>query len=62
MLYSDHEYTFVIKHKVGIENKPADALSRAVLIFSLMSIQVVGFASLKRDYSSYKDFSIIYFD
>ncbi|KAF7135648.1 hypothetical protein RHSIM_Rhsim08G0121000 [Rhododendron simsii] len=53
------EYSFVIKHKAGSENKVADALSRVVYVLSSMAIQVVGFDLLKRDYPSSKDFSSI---
>ena len=55
------EYSFVIRHKSGVENKAANALSRVVYILSSMAIQVVGFDLLKRDYNSCKDFSIIYY-
>ena len=44
----------------GAENKVIDALSRVVFILSSMVVQVMGFDLLKRDYPSYKDFSIIY--
>ena len=54
------EYSFVIRHKSGVENKAADALSQVVYILSSMAIQVVGFDLLKRDYNYCKDFSIIY--
>ena len=54
------EYSFVIRHKSGVENKAANALSRVVYILSSMAIQVVGFDLLKRDYNYCKDFSIIY--
>ena len=54
------EYSFVIKHKAGFENKVADALSQVVYVLSSMAIQVVGFDLLKRDYSYCKDFITIY--
>lgn len=54
------EYSFVIKHKAGSENKVADALSRVVYVLCSMAIQVVGFDLLKRDYPSCKDFSSIH--
>ena len=54
------EYTFVIKHKAGTKNKAADALSRLVLVLTSISVQVVAFDLLKKDYSSCKDFSIVY--
>jgi hypothetical protein len=33
-------YSFVLKHKSGIENKAADALSRQVTLLSVMSVEV----------------------
>ena len=54
------EYTFVLKHKAGVENKTADALSRVVYILTSLAIQVTGFDQLIKEYSSCKDFSIIY--
>ncbi|KAF7147941.1 hypothetical protein RHSIM_Rhsim03G0243100 [Rhododendron simsii] len=53
------EYSFVIKHKAGSENKVADALSQVVYVLSSVAIQVVGFDLLKSDYPSSKDFSSI---
>ena len=49
------EYTFVIKHKSGAENKAVDSLSRVIYIISSMAIQVVGFDFLKQGYGSCKD-------
>nr|XP_048324643.1 uncharacterized protein LOC125420995 [Ziziphus jujuba var. spinosa] len=54
------EYSFLIKHKSGAENKVVDALSRVVYLLTSMAIQVVGYESLKRDYTSCKDFSLIH--
>lgn len=53
------QYNFVIKHKTGTENKVADALSRLHLILTAMAVQVVGFDSLKQDYSHCRDFKVI---
>ena len=36
-------YHFVVKHRVGVENKAADALSRRVSLLSIMSVKVIGF-------------------
>ncbi|KAL6313102.1 hypothetical protein AAG906_018817 [Vitis piasezkii] len=54
------EYTFVIRHKSGVENKATDALSQVVYILSSMAIQALGFDLLKWDYNSCKDFNILY--
>ena len=54
------EYTFVLKHQAGIENKPADALSRVALILNTMDVKVVGFDRLKNEYPSCTDFGIIF--
>ena len=43
-------YHFVVKHKAGVENKVADALSRRVSLLSIMSVKVTGFERLKDDY------------
>ena len=32
------EYTFVLKHKAGVENKAADALNRVVYILTSLAI------------------------
>ncbi|XP_060671032.1 uncharacterized protein LOC132800775 [Ziziphus jujuba] len=54
------EYSFLIKHKFSAENKVADPLSKVVYLLTSMAIQVVRFESLKRNYPSYKDFSLIH--
>lgn len=56
------EYSFVIKHKAGIENKAADALSRVIYMLHTMEVKVVGFERLKNDYLTCKDFQDIYVD
>lgn len=53
------EYTFIIKHKSGVENNTTDSLSRVVYILSSMAIQFKEFVLLKQDYHSWKNFSII---
>ena len=55
-----NEYSFVINHRVGIENKAADALSRLTVTLHPMSAHVIGFDRLKDEYSACLDFSIIY--
>jgi len=56
------EYSFVLKHKSGVENKVADALSRIGCILQTMRVEVLGFDKLKGTYTSYPDFSLIYLD
>ena len=46
-------YSFVLKHKSGIENKAADALSRRVTLLSVMRVEVTGFERLKEEYESF---------
>ena len=36
-------YSFVVKHRVGVENKVADELSRRLSLLSVMSVMVIGF-------------------
>lgn len=49
-------YTFVLKHKSGVENKVADALSRRVTLLFVMDVKVTGFERLKEDYLTCPDF------
>uniref|UniRef100_A0A2N9HNF0 RNA-directed DNA polymerase n=1 Tax=Fagus sylvatica TaxID=28930 RepID=A0A2N9HNF0_FAGSY len=49
-------YSFALKHKAGIENKAADALSRRVTLLSMMSTNVTGFDRLRDEYESCPDF------
>uniref|UniRef100_A0A2N9IMT1 Reverse transcriptase zinc-binding domain-containing protein n=1 Tax=Fagus sylvatica TaxID=28930 RepID=A0A2N9IMT1_FAGSY len=53
--YLQH-YSFALKHKAGIENKAADALSRRVTLLSMMSTKVTGFERLRDEYKSCPDF------
>jgi len=46
------DYTFVLRHKAGVENKVADVLSRHVMILAVMSAEVTGFERLKEEYAS----------
>ena len=48
------------KHKAGVENKVADALSRHVMILVTMSTEVIGFERLREEYDSCPDFEKIY--
>ena len=36
-------YSFVVKHRMGVENKAADALIRRVSLLSVMNVKVTGF-------------------
>jgi len=54
------DYTFVFKHKIGVENKDAEALSRRVMILVTMSAEVIGFERLRKEYDSCPDFGKIY--
>ena len=54
------DYTFVLKHKTGVENKVADALSRHVMILVVMSAKVIGFERLREEYDSCPNFGKIY--
>ena len=55
-----NEYSFVINHRAGIENKVVDALSRLTITLHRMSAHVIGFDRLKDEYSTCPDFGIIY--
>lgn len=54
------EYTFVLKHKSGVENKVADALSRRTSLLHTMSVEVAGFNNLTEEYLSCPDFGSVY--
>ena len=53
-------YTFILKHKAGVEKKVADALNRHVMILVAMSAEVIGFKRLREEYDSCPDFRKIY--
>lgn len=50
----------MLKHKAGVENKPADALSRKVRLIHSMSVEVTGFEYLELDYLTCPDFRDLY--
>ena len=50
------DYTFVLKHKMGVENKAANALNRRVIILVVMSVEVTRFEALREEYESCPDF------
>ena len=54
------DYTFTLRHKAGVENKAADALSCRVFILTKLSTAVNGFERLKIEYESCSDFHEIY--
>ena len=54
------DYTFTLRHKAGVENKAADALSRRIFILTKMSTVVNGFEKIKAEYESCPDFCDIY--
>ncbi|KAJ0967944.1 hypothetical protein J5N97_024861 [Dioscorea zingiberensis] len=54
------EYTFILHHRPGSENKPADALSRVITVLHSMSTSVIGFDRLKDEYPLCPDFGSIY--
>ena len=53
-------YTFVLKHKVGSENRAADALSRRVTLLFTSQVEVLGFERIKEEYKDCLDFENIY--
>ena len=53
-------YYFVVKHRAGVENKAADALSRRVSLLFVMSVKVTVFERLNDDYESCPDFGELY--
>ena len=59
MEYLQH-YSFVLRHKSGVENKVADALSRQVTLLSMVSTKVIGFEKLRDEYKSCPNFEKVY--
>ena len=53
-------YYFVVKHRVGVENKSVDALSRKVSLLSVMSVKVTRFERLKDEYEPCPNFGELY--
>jgi hypothetical protein len=54
------QFTFVIRHKAGVENTVADALSRKSLLLTTLATSVTCFDSLKSLYPNDPNFGIIY--
>ncbi|KAK8923695.1 hypothetical protein KSP39_PZI019139 [Platanthera zijinensis] len=54
------DFHYVLKHRAGVENKPADALSRRVSLLQTMTASVQGLERLMLDYPTCPDFGEIY--
>ena len=52
-------YTFVLKHKVGSENRAANALSRRVTLLFTSQVEVLHFERIKEEYKNCPDFGNI---
>ena len=50
----------MLKHKAGVDNKVADALSRRMVILVALSTEVTRFEQLKNDYELCPDFREIF--
>ena len=50
----------MVKHRVGVENEAADALSRRVSLLSVMNVKVTGFERFKDDYELCPNFRELY--
>ena len=44
------QYTFILKHKFGKQNKVVNALSRRVLVLTIVENEVVGFEKIRSMY------------
>jgi hypothetical protein len=54
------QFTFVLKHKAGVENRVADALSRKSMLINTLSVDVTCFADLPNTYKTDPDFGPVY--
>ena len=53
-------FQYIFNHKPGSQNQAADALSRQVLLINTLQTELVGFDSLKYQYSTDEDFHAIW--
>lgn len=53
-------YSFVLKHRKGVKNHGANALSHHSSLLSVMNVKVTGFERLKEKYESCSDFKDIF--
>jgi hypothetical protein len=54
------QFTFVLKRKVGSENRIPDALSRRAHVLTSLTMAIMGFEELKRCYPGDLDFGLIH--
>ncbi|KAK8954475.1 hypothetical protein KSP39_PZI002180 [Platanthera zijinensis] len=54
------DFHYVLKHRAGVENKPADALSRRVTLLQTLRAHVDGLDQIILDYPGCPDFGEIY--
>lgn len=54
------DFTFVLNHRSGKENRFANALSRVDTVLQYMFVHVVGFDILRDEYPNCPDFGIIF--
>ena len=50
----------MLRHKAGVENKAADALSRRISLLVAMSVETIGFERIREEYATCPDFGEIY--
>jgi hypothetical protein len=54
------KFTFSLKHKAGLMNKVADALSRRTTLLVTVEIEITGFETLKEQYINDEDFKEVW--
>ena len=50
----------MLKHKAGVKNKAADALSRRISLLVAMTVETTVFERIREEYESCPDFGEIY--